>query len=127
MRPKRIVITINKAKATIQFSGRLGFNMDAIELMQMANRKSFFLAQDEENEEILYLMPQNDLEGDAKLAKAGSYYYLNVGDAFKNMGIKYKEYTVMYEVEKAEYEGSDIFVLNNKRSIKRKDKETDSN
>jgi hypothetical protein len=123
MRFKIIPVIVNKAKATIQYSGRLGFNMDAIQLIDLERIKSFLIAQDEDDEEILYLLPQNDGEGDAKVARAGQYYYLNVGDVFKNLGLKYKEYTIMYEVEKMEHEEKTIYALREKRQNKRKDKE----
>jgi len=97
--------------------------MDAIEMMSLDSIKSFFIAQDEDNEDILYLIPQNDSLGDAKVAKAGDYYYLNVGDVFKNLELKYKEYTIMYEVEKMEHDGSIIFALKERRQNKRKDKD----
>lgn len=123
MRFKIIPVIVNKAKATIQYSGRLGFNMDAIKLIDLEKIKSFLIAQDEDNEDVLYLLPQKDVEGDAKVARAGSYFYLNVGDVFKNLGLKYKEYTIMYEVEEMEYEGNIIYALKEKRQNKRKDKE----
>ena len=117
-------IEINKAKATIHNSGKLGFNIEAIEVMQLSNQGSYLLATDEEDANVLYLIPSDVTEGVGKVAKAGDYYYLNVGDAFQKLGFKYKEYTIMFDIEKSEYEGKEIFILKKRREIKRKEKIT---
>lgn len=100
--------------------------MDAIELIDFKSRESFFFAEDEEDEDVLYLIPAEGDEGDVKISKASDYYYLNVGDAFKKLGFEYQKYTIMFEVEKTTHDGRDIFVLKNRRAIKRKDKDTNN-
>lgn len=125
MKPRIIKIVINKAKATIQYNGKLGFNMDAIELIDFKNKTSFFFAEDEDDEDVLYLIPATDEDGDVKISRSGDYYYLNLGDAMKKLGYLYEEYTIMFEVEKSSHDGKEIFVLKNRRSIKRREKDND--
>ncbi|MDN5289629.1 MAG: hypothetical protein JWR38_5908 [Mucilaginibacter sp.] len=124
MKPKIFKIEINKAKATIHSTGKLGFNIEAIEVMQLKNQGSYLLATDEEDENVMYLIPTDTADGVGKVAKAGDYYYLNVGDAFQKLGFKYKEYTIMFDIEKSEYEDKEIFILRKRKDIKRKEKST---
>ncbi|SKB27105.1 hypothetical protein [Daejeonella lutea] len=124
MKPKIFKIEINKAKATIHNSGKLGFNIEAIEVMQLKSQGSYLLATDEERSDLLYLIPTDSADGVGKVAKAGDYYYLNVGDAFQKLGFKYTEYTIMFDIEKNEYDGKDIFILKKRKEIKRKEKST---
>jgi len=122
MKPKIFKIEINKAKATIHNTGKLGFNIEAIEIMQLKNQGSYLLATDEEDANVMYLIPTDSSNGVGKVAKAGDYYYLNVGDAFEKLGFKYTEYTIMFDIEKSEYEGKEIFILKKRKEIKRKEK-----
>ena len=125
MKLKFIDIDLNKQKpkATIHASGKLGFNMEAIEFMKLENKNSYQIALDEENTKVIYLVETEDTNNSAKVAKAGAYYYLNAGDAFERLGFKYTEYTIMFDISKDRYEDKDLYVLKQVREIKRKDKD----
>ncbi len=125
MKLKIIDIDINKPKpkATIHYSGKLGFNIEAIEFMGLQNQASFLVATDEEKEDVLYLLEENESKNTAKVAKAGNYYYLNVGDAFDTLNYDYKGHTIMFDITKDEYEGKAVFILKKRREIKRKQKD----
>ena len=119
-----IDIDLNKGKpkATIHFSGKLGFNMEAIEYMNLKNQESFLIAKDEEKEGVFYLVKSGDVKGAAKIAKAGAYYYLNVGDAFEKLNYDFKGYTIMFNISKDSYDGKELYVLSKYRETKRKNK-----
>lgn len=119
MKLKFVEINLNrtKPKATIHQSGKLGFNNEASTCMNLQAQKTYKLATDEDGDN-LYLLEANEESGTAKIAKAGQYYYLNVGDAFDALGIDYKNNTVIFDIKKEDYEGKEIFVLQ-KRIIPR--------
>ena len=127
MKLKFLEIDVNKGKpkATIHYSGKLGFNMEANEFMKLENKRSYLLATDEDKKDVFYLLETDENKGAAKVAKAGAYYYLNVADAFDTLEYDYRNYTIMFDITKDEYEGKDLFVFNKKREIKRKDKQDD--
>lgn len=124
MKIKIIDIDLNrsKAKATIHISGKLGFNMEAATAMDLAHKRTFQFATDEEKNDIIYLIESAEDKGVAKVSKAGTYYYLNVGDVFATLGFDYKNYTIIFEIAKDEYDGKNVYVLTQKRKIPRKDK-----
>jgi len=128
MKLKFLDIDVNKSKpkATIHFSGKLGFNMEAIEFMKLENKGSYLLATDEEKKDVFYLLETADSKGAATVAKAGAYYYLNVADAFDTLEFDYKNYTIMFDITKDTYEGKELYVFKKKREIKRKDKSDDN-
>jgi len=118
-------ININKGKpkATIHYTGKLGFNMEASVFMKLKDKKSYLLGADDEKSNVFFLLETNEDKSAAKVAKAGKYYYLNVGDAFETLGYKYKENTMLFDITKDTYEGRDLFVFTLRRQIKRKEKQ----
>lgn len=111
-----------KPKATVHASGRLGFNNEAIQFMELNNKKNFKVAvADEDGTSVnnIYLIEQDNPTGAAKVAKAGDYYYLNVGNLFEDLNIDYKNFTVIYDIRKQLYENKDMYVLK-MRKLKRK-------
>lgn len=126
---KFIEIDINppKPKATVHASGRLGFNNEAAQFMQLQGKKNFRVAvADEDGTRVnnIYLIEQDDASGAAKIAKSGDYYYLNVGNLFEDLEIDYKKYTVIYDIKKLLYEGKEMFVLKmRKQKLKAKQNE----
>lgn len=100
-----------KPKATIHMTGKLGFNIEASNLMGLPDKESFLIGKDKNDENKLYLL-ESDNEGSVKLAKAGEYYYLNAGNVFELMGLDYKVYTIMFDVTIDKYNDKDIYVLN---------------
>lgn len=124
MKIKIINIDLNrsKPKATIHYSGKLGFNREAANVMNLAEKRTFQFATDEERNEVLYLIESSEDKGVAKISKAGTYFYLNVGDAFDALGFNYKTYTIIFDIAKDDYNGKTVYVLTQKRKILRKDK-----
>jgi hypothetical protein len=120
-----IDINKSKPKATIHVTGKLGFNMEAIEFMKLENKGLYLLATDEDKKDVFYMVETKGDKGSARVAKAGAYYYLNVADAFDIMGYDYKKFTIMFDITKDTYEDKDLYVFTKKREIKRKDKVDD--
>lgn len=118
-----------KPKATVHASGRLGFNLEAINFMQLQNKRNFRLAvakEDGNSIKNIYLIEQDNPNGAAKVAKAGDYYYLNVGNLFEDLSVDYKNYTIIYDIRKQLYEDKDMYVLKmRKPKKKRKDNEVE--
>jgi hypothetical protein len=117
----------NRSKATIHISGRLGFNAEAIKLMKLEDKKYFKVALEagDDSAAKIYLLPTEEEGNNAKLAKAGDYYYLNVGDTFDNLKLNYEEYTISFDVSKDKYQGMDLFVLKKRKLKKRKNKNSE--
>ena len=99
-----------KPKATIHMTGKLGFNIEASNLMGLNEKMSFLIGKDKIDENRFYLFQSED-EGSATVAKGGNYYYLNAGNAFDLLGMDYKQYTLMFDVSKDKYNDKDIYVL----------------
>ncbi len=115
-----------KPKATVHASGRLGFNVEAIDFMELSNKKFFRVAVADDNGTALkniYLIEQDNSEGTAKVSKAGDYYYLNVGNLFEDLEIDYKDYTIIYDIRKQLYEERDMYVLKMRKPKKKKKNE----
>jgi len=112
-----------KPKATVHASGRLGFNLEAINFMQLQNKRNFRLAVSEEDGKSIkniYLIEQDNPTGAAKVAKAGDYYYLNVGNLFEDLDIDYKSHTIIYDIKKQLYEDKDMYVLKMRKPKRKK-------
>lgn len=105
-----INISKGKPKATIHLSGKLGFNNEAIQFMGLERRPLYKLAKSESNGD-LYLLEVKEESGAAKAAKAGKYFYLNVGDAFDRLDLDYKNNTIIFDITKESYEGQPLYVL----------------
>lgn len=115
-----------KPKATIHLSGRLGFNIEAINLMKLGPGKFYRVAiADDSGGDVsnIYLIEQDDDAGAAKIAKAGDYYYLNVGSLFDDLGEDYKSYTIIYDIKKELYNDKDMFVLKKRKPLRKKNKQ----
>ena len=68
-----------KLKATIQQTGKTGFNADAIEQLKIDENKAIVLAPDIEDKHVLYMAV---VEADAcdhafAVRKSGMYYYIS--------------------------------------------------
>lgn len=118
-----------KPKATIHFSGRLGFSSEAIKFMNLENNRAFKVAvSDSDGTAVknLYLIEDKDIPGVAKVSKAGEYYYLNVGSLFEDLGFDYKNYTIIFDIKKELYDGKNMFILKRRAPILRNKKKEDS-
>lgn len=111
-----------KPKATIHLSGKLGFNIEASNLMEIKSDTAFQFARDTEDNEKFYLIAGNKEDGAAKVAKAGDYYYINFGDVFDIVGLNYKDETIIFDINKDTHDGKPMYVLSKRKSILRKKK-----
>lgn len=117
-----------KPKATIHYSGRLGFSSEAIKFMNLENNRAFKVAvSDNDGTAVknLYLIEDKDVSGVAKVSKAGEYYYLNVGTLFEDLGFDYKNYTIIFDIKKELYEGKNMFILKRRAPMLRNKKKED--
>lgn len=110
-----------KPKATIHLTGKLGFNMEAYNLMELKQDTKFLFARDTEDENKFYLLHTEEDEGSIRAAKAGSYFYLNMASVFDQIGFNYAEQNYSFYIKKDKYEGKDIFVLEKRPVTPRKD------
>lgn len=112
-----------KPKATIHLSGKLGFNIEASNLMELDGSKAFHFAKDTEDDKVFYLITGTKEDGAAKVAKAGDYYYLNLGNAFDLVELTYKDDTIIFDVSKGTHDGKPMYILGKRKSIPRKKKD----
>jgi len=112
MKLKFIDVDLNpkKPRATIHLSGKLGFNKDAAELMNLSKKSFMQMAKDEDTDNV-YLFPVDFPEKTARVAKAGSYYYLNVGNAFELLDFDYKKYSITFAIAADTYNNQELFKL----------------
>ena len=114
-----------KAKATIHKTGKLGFSIEAISFLNLREGLFIRFAQNEEDENDLNLYAQlinEDSEESFKIIKAGQYFYVNTKVMFDNLGEKYVDKKIIYDIVKIEIEGEEILKLI-RREIKKKKKE----
>jgi hypothetical protein len=115
-----INVSKGKPKATIHKSGKLGFNNEAIQYMDLNKKPMYKLAKAGDNE-YLYLLEVQDDKGAAKVSKAGNYFYLNVGDAFDRLELDYRNNTVIFDIKKETYKDQNLYSLS-KRILPRNKK-----
>jgi len=120
----------SKPKATIHLTGKLGFNLEAADLMGLSDASYYRIAIDKERDGIknVYLVESRESEsGVAKVAKAGKYYYLNIVSVFDDLKLEYTTYTIMFDIEESSYEGERMFILKKRsKDLPRKGNEKES-
>ncbi len=102
------------AKCTIHKSGKLGFSMDAINLLGITEGKSIGIAKGEDYDESgsLYLKVfEGAQKGAFSISKAGEYYYLNTKNLFNKLELDYRKDKIIYDVAEIELEGEKFFKL----------------
>lgn len=110
-----------RPKASIHKSGKLGFNSDAAEFLDLESGMEFQLAvpQDSSPEDCLLLVPSSEEypeRSKVSVAKAGDYYYIHLRNYFDMAGVPYEETKYRYEIESTNREGVDLYVLRNDMS-----------
>jgi len=109
-----IPTTSGIVKATIHFSGKLGFSQPAINKLQLGENYYVKLAinENDKRDSNLYLKVVREMDEESmKVNKAGNYYYLNTKDFFNEFGIEYQKKKIIYDIVDMEYEGDKIFKL----------------
>lgn len=114
-----------KLKATIQFSGRLGFTDDTANALDLSAGKFARFAQDDEKS-ILYLIIIDEASEDAFQIKSSSgYYYVPTKMMFDMLGFDYEHNTYMFDLIRQPSLDADLMgqvYLMKQRMNKRKDK-----
>lgn len=105
-----------KPKATIHLTGKLGFNMEASNLMKLETEQAFLFAKDTEDANRFYLIPGKEEDGAGRIAKAGAYYYLNLGDAFDTVGLNYTKEIISFNIKEDKHDGAAIYVLEKRKT-----------
>lgn len=108
--------------ASIHSVGKLGFNMDASKFMNLDSFPSFVIATkigDTKVEEIFLIETSDHVRTNApsvKVAKSGSYFYLNIKNILDQLDIDYISRISIYSITVSEenYEGCCVYVLNRK-------------
>ena len=89
-----------KLKATIQQTGKTGFNADAIEQLKIDENKAIVLAPDIEDKHVLYMAV---VEADAcdhafAVRKSGMYYYISTKQLYDHMELEYTKNTIIFDL-----------------------------
>lgn len=106
-------------KCTIQKTGKIGFSEFTQRMIGIKEGMSIQIGVDgtKENYRCLLFKLLHTVESNAfKVQKAGNYYYINPKPLLDDLGIKYKEKSIMYDMVMAD-EGERIYKL-----IKREEK-----
>jgi hypothetical protein len=114
-----------KLKATIQFSGRLGFTEETAKALDLSAEKFARFAQDDEKN-TLYLVIIDEASEDAFQIKSSSgYYYVPTKMMFDMLGFDYEHNTIMFDLIRQPSHDADLMgqaYLMKQRINKRKDK-----
>lgn len=110
-----------RPKASIHKSGKLGFNSDAEEFMELQSGMEFQVARlrDAPPEEVLFLIPSREEYPDrsrVRVAKAGDYYYIHLRNYFDLAGVDYDGNKYRYEIRSETRDGVELYVLENDMS-----------
>lgn len=100
-------------KATVHKTGKLGFSSGASKYMDLPNFKyaNIGLNKADQEDKCLYMIQTNEeTDKTFKVVKAGDYYYVFIKNILRELGIDYKNESVIYDIEELEY--------NNKRAYK---------
>lgn len=89
------------AKCTIHKSGKLGFSMDAIEMLEITEKKVIKIAKGPDYDDTgnLYIDVCDKEEGGAfSISKAGNYFYLNTKNLFNKLGLNYRKEKIIFDI-----------------------------
>jgi len=91
-----------KLKVTIQSSGKLGFTEETANAFKLSEGASFIkFITDEDNPGDLYMSLVKDYDEDAfKVCKAGKYFYLPTTLLFNEMGLNFKDCTIIFDLSR---------------------------
>lgn len=89
-----------KPKATIQQTGKTGFNTDAIEQLKIDETKAVVLAPDTQDKNVLYMavIPADGNEAAFAVRKSGMYFYINTKQLFDRMEFDYLKHTIIFDL-----------------------------
>lgn len=88
-------------KATVHLSGRLGFNLNASNKLELDERKYVKIGYREnfKVDGFLYLVINNNNDDESfSVSKAGEYYYINTKNLFDYLNVDYQRSKIVYEI-----------------------------
>jgi hypothetical protein len=116
--------TEQNPKATVHISGKLGFNREAQNILNLTESSAIAFARneaDEDDDNLYAIVYDSQQEGAFKISKAGEYFNVGTKMMFDNMGVDYRSTRVIYDIVKWDYEGQKIYKMI-KRTKKKKKK-----
>jgi hypothetical protein len=99
-------------KCSIHSTGKLGFTDGTMKALELSEKSGVKFAQDDMNEEILYLINCKETDEDAfKVNKAGNYFYVNAKSLFDNLRFDYRKNTIIFDMVEVPEEGVGVYKL----------------
>ena len=114
-----------KLKATIQFSGRLGFTEDTANALDLSVGKFARFAQDDEKNTLYLIIIDKASEDAFQIRLSSGYYYVQTKMMFDMLGFDYEHNTIMFDLIRQPSLDADLMgqaYLMKQRINKRKDK-----
>lgn len=89
-----------KPKATIQQTGKTGFNTDAIRQLHIDETKAVVLAPDTANKNVFYMavVEANTNENAFAVYKSGVYFYIPTKQLFDHLEIDYINQSIIFDL-----------------------------
>lgn len=114
-----------KLKATIQFSGRLGFTEETANVLDLSVGKFARFAQDDEKNTLYLIIIDKASEDAFQIRLSSGYYYVPTKMMFDMLGFDYEHNTIMFDLIRQPSLDADLMgqaYLMKQRVNKRKDK-----
>lgn len=119
---------LGPAKATVRRSGRLGFSRSAAKMIDFEVNKFFRIGRKKDGgEDILFLIPvSEDDKSDFTFGvfKAGGYYSMKTKRLLSQLGIEYREDTVIFEIDEKIDAGKKYYKLTRRKKRSNNTKST---
>ena len=109
-----------KLKATIHYTGKLGFTEITAEHLKLNSSSGIKIARDDTDTNLLYLINCRTPDEDTfKVSSAGDYFYVNTKPLFDTLGYDYKRNNIMFDMVRArELETGDVEIYKLIKRIK---------
>lgn len=118
-----------KLKCTIQNTGKLGFTSGTAKVLQLKPDSCIKIASDEDHINAMYLIVCDKPDEDGfKVDYVSGYYSLPTTVLFNELGIDYKNYTIMFDLTRdtsLDQEAEGVVYKMTKRVNEKKKKEVD--
>jgi RIO-like serine/threonine protein kinase len=101
-------------KATIHKSGKLGFSQAAIDKLELSQNTYLMVGTNKENKKdssIYLAISRESNEMAIKVNKAGNYYYLSTKDFFNEIGVDFKNKSIIYDIVDISTESEKLYKL----------------
>ncbi len=114
-----------KLKVTIQATGKLGFTAETAAALGLSNDIYIKIACDNESSHSLYLIVCEGADEDGfKVHSSSGYFYLPTSRLFDDIGLDYKNYTVMFDLSREPEldgeAGGKVYKMNKRQNAKKK-------